>query len=405
MRNYIHYPKANAQGSVSWTPAELAKAYLFPKVAAGNAVIGIIELGGGYKTGDIVQAFASWDMPPPNLTNVSVDGGTNSPGGEADAEVVLDIEVAAAAYAYCTGKSAKVRVYFAGNTQNGFQDAVSRAIADNCTVISISWGAPENYWGSAAKTFDSVCATAASRGIPIFVAAGDNDSGDGEGGIHVDFPASSPHVIACGGTAKTLVSEVVWNDGNNEGTGGGYSNIFPVQSWQIGAPRGPGRMVPDIAGNADPNTGYQIFLNGQWTVIGGTSAVAPLYAGLFAALLGSGVAKTPNLNQVLWQFPVCFTDITVGNNGHWRAGVGPDPCSGLGAVIGQRLLQTLMNNHHAAPPAPQPPSQEDVLAVIEEVFWNNEQNLPFAMKLLGKTFFDSLKTDLQFHLNQLYKDK
>src|SRR5277367_5576122 len=124
----------------------------------------------------------------------------------------------------------------------------------------------------------------------VFAASGDNDSSDGgANSANVDLPASCPHVIGCGGTSKTATRETVWNNDpgktNGEGTGGGYSTLFkPMPGWQIGAPNGPGRMAPDVAANADPVTGYQVVVHGQQQTFGGTSAVAPLYSGLFAAL-------------------------------------------------------------------------------------------------------------------------
>ncbi len=134
-------------------------------------------------------------------------------------------------------------------------------------------------------------------------------------------------------------SEVVWNnnpsDADGNGTGGGYSTLFPAQAWQAGAPQGPGRMVPDVAANADPNTGYQLIVHGSPAPLGGTSAVAPLYAGLVAAFGNKLGYVTPKL----WLNQTCFTDIVSGDNGHFRASVGPDPCTGLGAPIGDRLAK------------------------------------------------------------------
>jgi kumamolisin len=132
----------------------------------------------------------------------------------------------------------------------------------------------------------------------------------------------------------------VWNDNpgetNGEGTGGGYSTLFPVQAFQIGAPPAPannqygtGRMVPDVCANADPNTGYNIFVHGSAMVVGGTSAVAPLYAGLFAAIGTKLGFVTPKL----WENQKAFNDITVGSNGFYDAAVGPDPCSGIGSPV------------------------------------------------------------------------
>jgi kumamolisin len=150
------------------------------------------------------------------------------------------------------------------------------------------------------------------------------------------------------GTERAVVEETVWNDnpGNadGEGTGGGYSTVFPAQSWQIGVPAPPagsglGRMVPDVAADADPNTGYDIVLYGQSQVVGGTSAVAPFYAGLLAAIAGG--KSRGFITPALYKNPADFTDITSGNNGYYSAGPGPNPCTGLGSPLGSKLAATI----------------------------------------------------------------
>jgi subtilase family serine protease len=180
-----------------------------------------------------------------------------------------------------------------------------------------------------------------TAGMVVFAASGDNDSADGGATpANVDLPAAAPHVIGCGGTKKLKdpkKPETVWNDNpgkaDGEGTGGGFSIFFPMPSWQANAPHGPGRMVPDVAANADPNTGYEIQLYGATEVVGGTSAVAPLYAGLFASFGTQLGFVTPEL----YLNNVCFNDITEGNNGAYRASAGPDPCTGLGSPIAASL--------------------------------------------------------------------
>ena len=92
-------------------------------------------------------------------------------------------------------------------------------------------------------------------------------------------------------------------------------------------------MVPDVCANADPNTGYNVFVHGSATVVGGTSAVAPFYAGLFAAL----GTKLGFVTPALWKNQKAFNDITVGGNGFYNAAVGPDPCSGIGSPIGTSM--------------------------------------------------------------------
>jgi subtilase family serine protease len=264
-----------------------------------------------------------------------------------DGEVILDIQVAAAAYFAATGHPATIRVYWSQD----IAAAVRAATADGCDVCSISWGSDEANWraqNSRAGIDMELAATEATEaGMIVFAASGDNDASDGgPTRANIDLPASCPHVIGCGGTSKTATTEIVWNndpgDASGKGTGGGFSTIFRMPSWQAGAPHGPGRMVPDVAGNADPNTGYEIVLHGAPTVIGGTSVVAPLYAGLFAAF----GTKLGFITPELWLNHLCFNDITSGDNGAFRARIGPDACTGLGSPIGLKLAQLL--THPAA---------------------------------------------------------
>jgi kumamolisin len=295
----------------------------------------------------------------PQVISVSVDGGTNSPStpDSADGEVMLDIEVAGA-----IAPAANIVVYFAPNTDQGFLDAITTAVHDSAnqpSVISISWGSAESQWTSQALTnFDDAFQAAAAVGVTVCVAAGDNGSSDGlnDGSNHVDFPASSSFALGCGGTTlqasnEQIVSEVVWDDLPNGGaTGGGVSDVFPLPAWQNGvsvpSPSGQngGRGVPDVAGDADPNTGYNVLVDGETAVFGGTSAVAPLWAGLVARInqqLGKPVGF---LNPLIYAQAVeaaAFHDITDGNNGSFNAAAGWDPCTGLGSPDGAKLLTAL----------------------------------------------------------------
>ena len=332
----------------TWAVPDLCAAYNWPSGLAGGGVIAIVELGGGWVQSDIDGYFQSIGQPSPQITDVSVDGTTNSPNqsagssNDADIEVALDIEVSAAAYYAATGKPATVRMYWSQD----IAIAVQKAAQDGCDVCSISWGADEAVWGTtAAQQMESAAATATQVGMVVFAASGDNDSSDGGSTpANVDVPSSCPHVVGCGGTFKTATVETVWNDNpgqtDGEGTGGGYSTIFPTQSWQINAPAPPtdttggtGRMVPDVAADADPNTGYEIYVHGASQIVGGTSAVAPLFAGLFGAF----GTKLGFVTPTLWQNQAAFNDITSGDNGLYQAGPGPDPCSGVGSPIGTKV--------------------------------------------------------------------
>ena len=324
--------------AASWTVPDLCAAYQWPTSLDGGGVIAIVELGGGWIQSDVDQYFQEANLPSPHITDISVDGTKNSGGviqSDADAEVALDIQVAAATYAVASGKAATVRVYWSQD----ITQAIRKATVDGCDVCSISWGADEAQWGVAAgQALEQAATDATAAGMIVFSAAGDNDSTDGgPARSNVDLPAAAPHVIGCGGTRKTPQDETVWNDIPGEtsgvGTGGGFSRLFqPMPPWQANAPHGPGRMVPDVAANADPNTGYEIILRGEHQVVGGTGAVAPLYAGLFAAI----GTKMGFITPELYLNNACFNDITKGDNGAFWASTGPDPCTGLGSPIGGR---------------------------------------------------------------------
>ncbi len=348
-----------AQPAVSYSPVQVAQLYDFPSGVDGTGqTVGIIELGGGYKPADLQNYFSSLGLKKqPTVISVSVDSAKNSPTtpDSADGEVLLDIEVIGA-----VAPGAKIVVYFAPNTDRGFQDALTTAIHDATnkpSAISISWGGAESTWTAQSMTaFDAAAQDAAALGVTISAASGDNGSSDGEtdGKNHVDFPASSPNVLACGGTSLEgangkITSETAWNDGTQGGaSGGGYSVQFPMPAWQasakIEAPAGAGRGVPDVAGDADPNTGYNVLVDGQQLVIGGTSAVAPLWTGLIA-LLNQKLGKPVGFFQpALYALPTAddaFHDITSGDNGAYSTGPGWDPVTGLGSPDGAKLLSAL----------------------------------------------------------------
>jgi kumamolisin len=324
-----------------WTIPSLCAAYGWPTGLTGTGPIGIVELGGGYYPTDVTAAFTAMNLPAPAIACISTDGKTmNQPGvSDADGEVALDIQVAAAAFSVATGRPANLHLYFGSDIGT----CVAAASANGCTVVSISWGADEAEWGSDIYQMDAIAQSAVAAGTLVFAASGDNDSSDGgPGAANVDAPASCPHVIGCGGTTFHGVGqETVWNNDpgqtTGEGTGGGFSRAFPTQRFQLRAPRAPrplGRMVPDVCANADPQTGYEIVLTQggvqNTQIYGGTSAVAPLYAGLFAAMDLSH-AEVQTVLASLYQNPAAFNDITQGNNGAYAAALGPDACSGLGS--------------------------------------------------------------------------
>ncbi|HYL65180.1 MAG TPA: S53 family peptidase [Candidatus Methylomirabilis sp.] len=371
---------AAASIPTGFTPLQLAALYNFPPNLDGTGqTVAILELGGGFRTQELNAYFQNLGLAnPPSVTAVPFpNGGTNSPGTNAldpsnpDVEVMLDIEVAGA-----VAPGAKFVVYFAPDaTDQSFLNVMSAILNDTVNkpnIVSISWGGPEDAASDQFKNeFDQMLQSAGHLGVTVCVAAGDNGSADfhaddpnWDGKAHVDFPASDPFALACGGTQLTasggaISKEVVWHDGANDGTGGGVSRFFALPSYQQGADRQPAvnppgpvmRGVPDVAGDAAPGSGYRIVCDGTsfpdpsqgLPPVGGTSAVAPLLAGLIARI-SQGLNKPAGfINPLLYATPAnaSFRDITQGNNGDYKAGAGWDPCTGLGSPNGQKLLAAL----------------------------------------------------------------
>lgn len=352
---------------------EFARRYRFPTEIGGvnldgrGQTVAIIELGGGYRNGDLATFFSEAKMAMPQVTAVAVDRGRNSPteADSADSEVMLDIEVAGA-----VAPGARFAVYFAPNDDQGFLQAISAAVHDTERkpgVISISWGSPEGVADpQGLQAYHEIFAAAAQLGITVCVAAGDHgcadlDAASWDGKVHVDHPACDDLVLGCGGTQIVGDRDAVWNDGtpfdaSAQGgggwtTGGGISQVFAVPAYQaqLAMPAAladgkPGRGVPDIAMSA---TNYFTRVDGYEGAAGGTSAVAPLAAAL-VALLGQAKGKPIGfINPLLYANPGALTDVTDGTNAiergapGYRAAVGWDPCTGLGTPDGTALLAKL----------------------------------------------------------------
>jgi kumamolisin len=369
----------------AFTGADLAKIYNFPAGTDGTGqTIGIIELGGGYQPADLSTYFSGLGIATPTVIPVSVDGGTNSPTSASsdDSEVVLDIQVAGAA-----APGAKIVVYFASGTDDSsFLDALTKAIHDtenNPSVISISWGGPEVIPNSSFQVqFDQALQAAALLGITVCVAAGDNGAADmgplepWDGLAHVDFPSASPFSLSCGGTRLivnngAIANQSVWNQnkadlsqgdsGSFGASGGGVSGSFPVPDYQQQAnvpvslnPAGnKGRGVPDVTGNGDPDTGYNIFVDGQKGQYGGTSAVAPLWGALIARINQKLQGRLGFINPQLYSIQAnaaAFYNVSQGNNRvsygafnniGYDAGAGWSATSGLGSPDGTVLSNLL----------------------------------------------------------------
>lgn len=344
-------PRAAPRALSSFTPPELARLYKFPTGYTGSGqTIAIIELGGGYRQSDMDYYFgpSGLNLPfAPTIIPISIDGAVNNPDDTSGAnyEVVLDIQIAAA-----IAPQATILVYFAPNSDSGFYNAISAAINNTeyrPSIISISWGAPEAYWyRNVLTSYNSLFASAVAKKINIFAASGDNGSSDGLRGVNADFPSSSPNVVSCGGTTLTatrsvIQNEVVWNRSGGA-TGGGYSAVFGKPSYQSKV-KGVKRGVPDICANADPATGYKIYIDGSYVVVGGTSAVSPLLAGL-TALLNEAKGTSINFMNSAYFYPkssIFCVDIISGSNGAYKASKGWDPCSGNGRINGIGIIPNL----------------------------------------------------------------
>jgi kumamolisin len=351
--------RAEEARKTSFTPTRIAELYDFPRDLDGSGQrIAVIELGGGFRRSQLRRYFDKLGVPTPKLTAVSVDGVRNRPGVNhgADGEVVLDVEVIGA-----IAPGAEQLVYFAPVSDRGFVDAVTTALFDRRrpSILSISWGQAEDQWTEQGRrALDQAFQTAAALGVTVCAASGDNGWRDGVAGrvAHVDYPASSPYVLACGGTRLEEkdggIAEVVWNDHDGNSTGGGVSGCYEVPSWQgnvrvpesINEGGGVGRGVPDVAGNADPETGYLVGDGVTHRIIGGTSAVAPLWAALVAQLNQRLGSPAGFINPLLYeQFDrSVYNDVSRGGNGAYRARRAAwDACTGHGTPRGRALLQAL----------------------------------------------------------------
>jgi kumamolisin len=356
--------RSSAHVAGAMTPVELARHYEFPEGTDGSGQwVAILELGGGFRPAEVKRYLSALGIArSPKMVSLSVDGAHNRPEGSpdsADAEVVMDVEIVAAA-----APGANLAVYFAPNSGSGFINGVLAAVHDphrSPAALSISWGMPEDHWtDQGRRAMDDALQSAALMGMTVCVAAGDHGTNDVEKGadpgvVHVDYPASSPYALACGGTKLEGGQEVVWNDNNGWATGGGVSVHYQTPAWQANAnvPRSlrtkaPGRGVPDVSASA---TNYAVLVDGYSSVSGGTSAVAPLWSALVARLNQRTGKRAGYLNPLLYlKATDALKDVSVGNNGVPEAGFGTqgypaekgwDACTGLGVPNGEALAKAL----------------------------------------------------------------
>ncbi len=342
----------------TFTPVQVAKRYGLPKVTLNpgqkTPIIGIVELAGGYVLSDFALAARVGNYPTPTVNFIGISGATNQPGDDADAEVALDGQIPAAIWSYCTGVPASLLYCFAPNTLAAFAQAVVALIQAGCSTISISWGGIED---PHEEGMEQALRLAINNGVSVFSASGDNLSGDGGSGTNTDYPASSPNGTGVGGTNLTSTRETVWNDGMGHGTGGGYSKSFAKPTYQTIS--GTARGVPDVAALADPQTGWDIYLNGQIQTMGGTSCAAPCWAGVVAVVNAlratKGLSPVGFFNPFVYANADAFNDILIGNNGAYQAGPGWDACTGMGTPNGPVLFNKLGGVPVVNPPPVVPP--------------------------------------------------
>jgi len=386
VKQHPHLQRATHRSDVGsgpgggYTPAELRTAYDINPLPTGvGQNVGVVEFD-GYDPADIAVFTQQFGPASLNLVNHFIDNATITPtdGGGAG-EVELDIEVLAG-----IAPGATQHIYIAPNSTRASIDLYNTMVSDNVRpqVISSSWGKCEAGTSAAEfATMDDILSQGAAQGQAFFSAAGDTGAFDCRGRLgdplSVDYPGSDPHVVSVGGTALTTgpggaySSETVWNEGAGNGAGGGgLSTQFAMPSYQSG----PGvlnsfsngkREVPDVSADADPATGYAVYCTVAagnacvdffgfpqgWTVIGGTSAATPLWAGITADinqyLASQGKPGVGDPHATLYrlfntqQSFLGYHDITQGDNLNYPATAGYDMASGIGTPDAWNLARDI----------------------------------------------------------------
>jgi kumamolisin len=345
-------PRAAAR---SYAPPEVRQLYGVPAGLDGAGFsVGVIELGGAFSQADYDRAMSAYGLKTRTVTAVGPQ--SHDPGG-ADTEVMLDACVAGG-----TAPAASQRLYFGDNSDGAFVALILRALGDGCDAISVSWGAPEKSWSAPSRAaMNAALRRCADSGVNVFVASGDHGSSDGVAGRNVDFPASSPWALACGGTTLAAAGGVIASESGWADAGGGYSASEPMPDYQRGVVNGSLRGVPDVAGPADPEAGWLVCAGGRMQSVGGTSAVAPFWAALSVLLCQQAGRRVGWLAPLLYSSPKAFRDVSVPvvSNGAYNTGPGWDAITGLGSPA-----PGLWALFGAAKPPPPPPPQGPVTITV-----------------------------------------
>ncbi|MER7579848.1 protease pro-enzyme activation domain-containing protein [Kitasatospora sp. NPDC097691] len=362
-------PNAATASPSGMSPAQYTGAYNLNKTGAdGTGVTVALWEFDGYSKTNLTTYDSQFGLTGPAVSTVSVDGANyDSKPGEGQGEVELDSEIVRGA-----APKATQLLYEAPNSDQGEIDMANKIVADNrASVISISWGSCEPDTTPASMTaVDNAFKQAAAQGISIFSASGDDGSRDctrstsGATVKAVDFPASSPHQTGVGGTnlkvgsGNAYSSESAWST-----AGGGVSTVFGKPSWQTGTGvSGTMRTVPDVASNADPQSGFSIYTAGGWQVYGGTSAAAPLWSGYAAQFNQKAKAAgqpvlgeaSPRLYSVANSsaYGSTFHDVTTGANQDFSTKSGYDQVTGWGSPVADALTTALLGGGGGTTPPP-----------------------------------------------------
>jgi kumamolisin len=344
---------------------ELAKIYKFPKpvyaTSASNVTVGVVSFGGGLTgnvssegvltDGDVQAYWTALGIAKQNHPRViikTINGAKNNPisvDDDGTAENTLDVETIGAC---CPTSNLTIILYIAPNSLAEFTNVLnyintSPVVVSGTSylpsIVSISWGLTEIYYGSHLANINNVLKSLSAKGVNVCVATGDYGSSNGTDSNNVDFPSSSPFVIACGGTSlicPNLTYDAETIETGWTGSGGGVSVYFNKPDYQSALSTSK-RATPDIALNADPSTGVAFYIFKKWHIYGGTSVAAPTFAAYLAALNATTFANTK-----LYTAPSTnFNDIKSGINGAFSARAGYDNVTGLGSIVGNLLAPVL----------------------------------------------------------------
>ncbi|WP_249203339.1 protease pro-enzyme activation domain-containing protein [Burkholderia ambifaria] len=334
-------PQANASPTtaavtVAHSPTDFPGIYSVGSTpTASNITVGIIAEGNVTQPVIDLATFASNHQLPAVPVSV-INVGSPSADTSANTEWSLDSQTIVG----MSGGVRQLNFYVAPSfAWSNMALAINRAVTDNTArVVNMSIGGCENWAPTAA--IDTLFELAVAQGQTFAVSSGDSGSvAYGCNGTSVQYPATSPYVVAVGGTSLytngngSYAGETAW-----DGSGGGISGIEPIPSWQSNVPALKGRFfrgMPDIAFDADPYSGAQVVVGGQLAIVGGTSLSAPLFAATWARMLSGGCAASlgfaaPTLYSAQATSPSIFRDVTNGSNGAYSAGSGWDFVTGWG---------------------------------------------------------------------------